>query len=143
MTAPGPSTSPTRRRFRPSVWTLLAPVALGLLVFFLVAALKSSPLISGDEKQTSTKTSDTTAARKPPPKLPVNAKVKIKQDQTLGAVAAEYGLTEEELKACNPKIDTQSLPVGTLLFVSQKRCKGSDLAPRGANPDPRAGETTG
>lgn len=74
--------------------------------------------------------------------LPRGARAKVKPGDSMGSIAERWDLTEEELKACNPKVDPQTLQPGRYLFVSAIDCEEADKAETGANPDPLAGDTT-
>lgn len=74
--------------------------------------------------------------------VPRGGKAKVKAGDSLGSIATRFKLTEEELKACNPLVDPQTLQPDTFLLVSAVDCEDADKAETGANPDPLAGDTT-
>lgn len=134
------STPPKRRR-RFSVWTILAPLAVVILWVGFFHALGQSCVFKdcADAKDAGSETEDSADARNDVPK---GGKAKVRDGDSIGAIAARFQLTEEELKACNPDVDPQALQPGTRLFVSAIDCEDADRAETGANPDPLAGDTT-
>lgn len=137
------STPPKRRR-RFSIWTLLAPAAvLVLWVSFFSAVGKSCIVRTCEERPAAATDATTDASGDKRNTLDQGAKYKIKAGDSLGAIAARYDLTEDELKACNPTVDPQTIQPGDRLLVSAIDCEEADKAETGANPDPLAGETTG
>lgn len=131
-----------RRRRRYSVWTLLAPAAAVALYIGFFSALSGSCLVKGcDSKPNEARASSPDQADKVN-EQPRNARTKVKAGDTLGLIAAKYDLTEEELKACNPEVDPQTLQPGAFLLISGERCEDADKAPVGADPDPLAGDTS-
>lgn len=131
------SSEPSRRRY--SVWTLLAPAAVAVLWIVFFSSLSGSCLVKGCSKAKDT--SSETATTKLDANIAKARKVKILKGTTLGQIAQTYGLTEDELKSCNPNLDPQALTLNAYINVAQDECKGADLAEAGANPDPLAGET--
>lgn len=130
----------SRRRYGP--WTIIAPAAAIILWISFFSALGKSCIFKecADAKDTgSTTVSEDGDERND---LPGGAKAKVKEGDSLGGIAARFDLTEEELKACNPKVDPQSLQPGQYLIVSAVDCEEADKAETGANPDPLAGETS-
>jgi LysM repeat protein len=125
-----------RRKITPL--TIFAPAAAIALWIGFFAALGSSCVF----KECAKEDKDTTAATARANELPPNARAKVRAGDTLSAIATKHGLTNEELEACNPDVDSQSLQPGDFLFVSAERCEGADLAKAGANPDPLSGETS-
>jgi len=140
-TGSGPERSPvSRRRRRLSIWTVLAPVAVIVLFVAVFSALGDSCVMKDCASQNKDKDSGEVVDKKNT--QPLNARVKVQLNDTLGLIAAKYDLTQEELMACNPDADPQTLQPGKLLFVSGDKCEDADLAEKGANPDPLAGNTT-
>ncbi|MCB0880150.1 MAG: LysM peptidoglycan-binding domain-containing protein [Thermoleophilia bacterium] len=133
--------SPPKRKRRYSVWTLLAPAAAVILWISFFSALGQSCVFKEckDKDSGSAKAADTTDERND---LARGTKAKVKEGDTLGGIAAKFKLTEEELKACNPKVDPQAIRAGQYLTVSAVDCEDADKAAVGANPDPLAGDTT-
>ncbi len=132
--------TPPKRRRRFTVWTLLAPAAAIILwVSFFSALGKSCVFKECSDKDTGSETASSTAAKN---EYPRGTKAKIKDGDTLGAIAQRYNLTEEELKACNPLVDPQAIRAGQYLTISAIDCQDADKAGTGANPDPLAGATT-
>jgi LysM repeat protein len=133
--------TPPRRRRRYSVWTLLAPAAAVILWISFFSALGKSCVFKecADAKDTGSETADEGDERND---VPRGGKAKVKEGDSLGAIATRFKLTEEELKACNPLVDPQALQPGTYLAVSAVDCEEADKAETGANPDPLAGDTT-
>jgi LysM repeat protein len=129
-----------RRRYSP--WTIIAPAAAIILWISFFSALGHSCIFKecSDTKDASAETtrSDGDKAND----LPRGAKAKVKTGDSLGAIAARFDLTEEELKACNPLVDPQALQPNQFLIVSAVDCEEADKADTGANPDPLAGETS-
>jgi LysM repeat protein len=132
---------PPRRRRRFSVWTLLAPAAAIILWVSFFSALGSSCVFKdcADEVSDSETVDESGDARND---LARGTKSKVKEGDTLGAIAKRFDLTEDELKACNPLVDPQALRPGAFLTVSAIDCEEADKAEAGANPDPLAGDTT-
>jgi LysM repeat protein len=134
---------PAARRRRFSAWTILAPVAAIILWVSFFSALGKSCVFKecADAKDTGSQTSAEANGDKRND-LARGSRVKIKTGDSLGAIAKKYELTEEELKACNPLVDPQSLQPDHYLLVSAIDCEDADKAEAGANPDPLAGDTT-
>lgn len=133
--------SAPRRRRRYSVWTLLAPAAAVILWISFFSALGKSCIFKecADAKDTGAQTVDEGDERND---VPRGGKAKVKAGDSLGSIATRFKLTEEELKACNPLVDPQTLQPNTFLVVSAVDCEDADKAETGANPDPLAGATT-
>lgn len=129
---------PRRRRY--SVWTLLAPVAVVVLWVSLFVSLGDASIFGSDDssKESAAKTTKTGPAND----LKKGARMKVHKGDTLQAIASRVHLTEDELKACNPAIDPQTLQPGQFIAVAAVDCEGADRAAVGANPDPLAGETS-
>ena len=131
-----------RPRRRLSPWTIIAPAAAIVLWISFFSALGKSCVFkecadakdNGSENQT-----EDGDARND---LPRGAKAKVKEGDSLGGIAARFDLSEDELKACNPLVDPQTLQPGNYLVVSAIDCEEADKAETGANPDPLAGETS-
>lgn len=132
--------APTRRRRRFSAWTILAPAAAIILWVSFFSALGKSCVFKecADAKDNGSETAEGDTRNK----LPRGARAKVKSGDSLGALAKRFDLTEDELKACNPLVDPQSLQPGQYLIVSAVDCEDADKAEAGANPDPLAGEMT-
>ena len=132
--------APPKRRRRFTVWTLLAPAAAIILWVSFFSALGQSCVFKecSDDKEASAETAAGAAKND----LAQGTKAKIKDGDTLGAIAQRFNLSEEELKACNPLVDPQALRAGQYLTVSAIDCQDADKADAGANPDPLAGATT-
>ncbi|MCW2927707.1 MAG: LysM domain [Thermoleophilia bacterium] len=133
--------APTRRRRRFTAWTILAPAAAIILWVSFFSALGKSCVFKecADAKDNGSETAEGGDARN---KLPRGARAKVKSGDSLGALAKRFELTEDELKACNPLVDPQSLQPGQYLIVSAVDCEDADKAEAGANPDPLAGDLT-
>jgi hypothetical protein len=133
------SSAPRRRR-RFSAWTILAPAAAIILWVSFFSALGKSCLFKdcADPEPVAAQTADGDQRND----LARGTKAKIKEGDTLGAIAERFLLTEDELKACNPLVDPQTLKPGQYLTVSAIDCEEADKAETGANPDPLAGDTT-
>ncbi|MCW2925028.1 MAG: LysM domain [Thermoleophilia bacterium] len=134
------ATAPRRRR-RFSVWTILAPAAVIVLFVAFFSALGQSCIFKECAKSKSSDSSTADSADKRN-SVPRGGRSKVKAGDSLGSIAARYELTEEELKACNPKVDPQSLQPGQYLRVAAIDCEDADRAAVGANPDPLAGDTS-
>ncbi len=134
------STPPKKRR-RFSVWTLLAPAAVVVLWVSFFSALGQSCAFK-ECKDTDKASASAKDTDKPANDVAAGKRTKVKDGDTLGAIAAKFGLTEDELKACNPAVDPQVLRAGTYLKVSAADCQGADKAQTGANPDPFADDTS-
>lgn len=131
-------TEPTGPRRRISFWTIVAPVgALALFVVFFVA-LGNSCISNGCDSNDD----DAAEEDKPANDLKAGARAKIKPGDSVGSIAAKYNLTMDEIQACNPTVDAQTIQPGQYLVVSAASCEGADRAEVGANPDPLAGETS-
>lgn len=134
--------SPPSRKRRWTVWTLLAPAAAVILWISFFSALGQSCIFkecADKEASANEQSADEGDKRND---LARGVKAKVKDGDTIGAIAERYLLTEEELKACNPKVDPQALQAGQYLTVSAVDCEDADQAETGANPDPLAGDTT-
>lgn len=129
---------PRRPRRRVTFWTIAAPVATGALFIAIFVGLSNSCLTSGGCSSTSAAED----ADKPANDLKPGARAKVKPGDSVGSIADRFGLTMEEIKACNPLIDPQNIQPGQYLVVSAATCEGADRADAGANPDPLAGETS-
>ena len=134
------ASAPKRRR-RYTVWTLLAPAAVVVLWIAFFSALGQSCVFKEcvDKKGAAAKTA---AGGDKQNEVPRGGKAKVKAGDSIGSIAARFDLSEDELKACNPLVDPQSLQPGQFLLVSAIDCEGADQAANGANPDPLAGDTT-
>jgi hypothetical protein len=89
---------------------LLAPAAAILLWVSFFSALGKSCVFKEcvEPKDTGTATA-AEANGDERNDLDQGARYKVKLNDSLGAIAARYELTEEELKACNPLVDPQSI----------------------------------
>jgi LysM repeat protein len=134
-------TQPQRPRRRFSPWTIIAPAAAIILWVSFFSALGKSCVFKecAGAKDNGSETADAGDKKN---ELPRGAKKKVVEGDTLGSIAAQFDLTEDELKACNPLVDPQSLQPGDRLLVSAVDCEDADKAEAGANPDPLAGETS-
>lgn len=132
---------PAQKRRRFSAWTIIAPAAAIILWISFFSALGKSCVFKecADAKDNGSETADSGDKQND---LPRGAKAKVKEGDSLGAIAARFDLTEEELKACNPLVDPQALQPNNFLVVSAIDCEDADKAETGANPDPLAGDTT-
>lgn len=133
--------SPQSRRRRITIWTLAAPAAAIILWVSFFMAVGSSCLFGTSCASTPTSRSDSSGDDSKND-LEKGARTKIKPGDSIGAIAARFDLTEDELKACNPLVDPQALQPGQFLMVSAIDCEEADKAETGANPDPLAGDTT-
>jgi LysM repeat protein len=135
-------TQPSRPRRRYGPWTIIAPAAAIILWVSFFSALGKSCVFKecADAKDTGSETATNDGDKRND--LPGGAKAKVKDGDSLGGIAQRFDLTEEELKACNPKVDPQALQPGQYLLVSAVDCEEADKAETGANPDPLAGETS-
>lgn len=123
-----PPNSPRRRR-RYSIWTLLAPAALVIVVVVSFNAIGRSGVLD-DDKPTTTKSTTKASTEK---KIPTNsrgrpkARHKVAEGETLQSIADLYGLSVDQLTACNANNlpDPQNLQIGQFLHVDQKRCKAA------------------
>ena len=135
-------TTPPRSRRRFSIWTVIAPAAAIILWISFFTALGGSCFFK--ECKDESKSDDAAAAASADKRndLDKGARAKVKAGDSLGSIAAKFELTEDELKACNPLVDPQTLQPNTYLIVSAIDCEDADRAEAGANPDPLAGDTT-
>lgn len=125
-----------RAKRKLSFWTLAAPIAAAVLFIVFFTALNGSCLKDGcDTKKEEKKEGPANA-------LVAGARAKVKAGDSVGTLAQRFNLTEDELKACNPTVDPQTLQPGQYLVVSAASCENADRAEAGANPDPLAGETS-
>ena len=120
-----------------SLWTILAPIGALVLFIAFFHALGDSCLL-----KECVHTKDEAKAAGPANKLASGARAKVKSGDTLGSLAERFHLSQDELIACNPDVDAQTLQPGAYLNVSAMDCEGQDRAATGANPDPLAGETS-
>lgn len=132
--------TPVRKRRRYSLWTILAPAAVAALWIAFFVTLSDSCITDGCTSSGDSSESDDDGDVRND--VQRGGKTKIKSGDSLGSIAAKFELTEEELKACNPRVDPQSLQPNTYLVVSAVDCEEADKAEVGANPDPLAGDTT-
>ena len=133
--------TPPKRRRRYTVWTLLAPAAVVILwISFFSALGKSCVFKECTDGQANG--AETTSEDDAQNDVPRGGNTRVKSGDTLGSIADKFLLTEDELKACNPTVDPQTLQPGDLLIVSAVDCEDADKAETGANPDPLAGDTT-
>lgn len=123
-----------------TIWTILVPIGAVLLLIMLGVGTAKSCLVSGDCGSSS---DDAASANELANDLKQGARAKVRPGDSIGTVAQRFNLTQDELKACNPLVDPQTLQPGQFLVVSAIDCDGADLAPVGANPDPLAGELGG
>lgn len=115
---PPPRNAP-RRPLKLSVWSLLAPVALVIVVIFVFNAIGKSCAVRDCPSNAKSTTTTATA------KIPTNKRHRVKPNETAGNIAKLYGLTVDDLAACNPKVaDLYTLQVGQVLTVNPKRCAG-------------------
>lgn len=113
---PRPYAEPPKRRRRFSPWSILAPLALIAVVVMTFNALgKSCVFRDCDPVQ---KKQATTRADKPAPR-----RHRVKEGETAQSIADLYGLTIDQLRACNPEIaDIYIIRPGELIRVNPKRC---------------------
>jgi LysM repeat protein len=122
MSTPVPLPDQPRPRRSFSLWTLLAPVALVIVVVLLFNALGQSCVVNdkGCDKSTAKKKAPAAKASKSAKKLP--RRYRVKKGENFGAIADRFGLSEAQLKKCNPKVtDPTNLGVGTVLAV--RKCE--------------------
>ena len=129
-----------RRRRRWSVWTLLAPAALVIFSFLIFQAVFDSDLFSGSDGGDDGATEETIDEGLTESQLAA-VRTKVKPGETLSEIAAAFGYTIDELTACNPQLDPQTIQAGDYVLVKRDVCSGADKAAVGADPDPLAGET--
>lgn len=134
--------TPVRRRRRFSVWTVLAPVAVIVLWVAFFTSLGNSCVLK-ECKDDGDSTAEAEEASDKQNDVTRGGRAKVLQGDSMGSIAAKYDLTEEELKACNPKVDPQALQPGQRLLVSAIDCEDADRAEVGANPDPLADDIAG
>jgi hypothetical protein len=118
MTSRGPKLEPPlppRRTFR--LWTIAAPAALLVLVVVLFNAVSSSCALRDCPDAAPAK--DVAAADSTPkPRFH-----RVKEADSMGGIAERYGLTIDEIKACNPNVDPNALQVRQRLRVEKEFCK--------------------
>ena len=83
-----------------------------IVVFFV--ALGNSCLSDGCRKS-----DDKEDADKPANDLKAGAKAKVQPGDSVGSIAARFNLTMDEIKACNPTVDPQTIQPGQFLIVSE------------------------
>jgi LysM repeat protein len=121
-----------------SIWSVMAPIGALVLFIAVFQAAGNSCLL----KECADNRDDAAETAGPANDLKSGAKAKVKAGDTLGSLAERFKLSQEELVACNPDVDAQTLQPNTWLNVSAVDCEGQDKAAAGANPDPLAGETS-
>lgn len=125
-----PPKKPGQRR-RYSLWTLLAPAALVVVIIMSFNAIGRSGVLDSDggksTKDSGAKTDAKTTANA---KIPTNSKGRPKarhqvaEGETLQSIADLYQISVDQLIGCNPQLsDPQNLQIGQYLHVDQKRCK--------------------
>jgi LysM repeat protein len=99
---------------------LLAPLALALatLVFLVVIA---SGVVGGDEESASTGTAERTPSGKAEQQSDRSGddSYEVQEGDTLDGIAAETGVSVEELQELNPDLDPQSLVTGQELQLTE------------------------
>ena len=138
---------PLRPRRRFSLWTILAPAALILLVVLVFNAVgKSCAFKDCDAKKSSAASKKESGAAKKSTAAKQQKQrrgYKVRSGDSLQTIAARFELSEADLKACNPKIfDFRTIQVGQYMLVDRKRCSGAAEreAKKGGGPgaDPTA-----
>jgi LysM repeat protein len=134
MTPNAPPPPPPRRRY--SLWTLLAPGALLVIVILAFNAIGQSCAIKScdDDKPAASTTSEKTEKADP---ATTNAEGKprstyvVKAGDSGQAIADRFSLTVEDLAACNEQTtdDFYNLTVGERLRVGPF-CNGADQRAR-------------
>lgn len=153
---PRPNSPPTpgapRRRPRWSLWTLLAPAALVVVIVMVAGSLGSSCVLKDCKDDSKASTGNTPAEtkakkkRQDEPQLyeadgSLKKRWKVREGQSAQEIADDFELTLEELKACNSKtvLDIRQIRPGQFLQVDHKYCKGATTGDAGAVVDPEAG----
>lgn len=110
-----PNGSPRKKR-RFSLWTLLAPVGLVVLVIAIFNALGEASCVFSECKKKD-KGSESTSEK--PANLPPGGKRhRVRTGDTVASIAEKYGLTEQGFMKCNPNItDSYVLHVGDSVAV--------------------------
>lgn len=148
---PRPGNDPLRPKRKYSIWSVLAPIALLVLVFATFNALGESCVIKkcpAKDAVTSAKKAETKKAKSgqvTKDGKPVRT-YRVRKGDSLSLISEKFDVGENELRACNPKLDIETLQPGVVLQVNEKTCSAMltkiNKAPAGANPDPLAGETS-
>lgn len=148
---PRPGNDPMRPKRKYSIWSVLAPIALLVLVFATFNALGESCVIKKCPSKDATDSAKKADAKKPKSGQltkdgrPVRT-YRVQKGDSLSLISEKFDISENVLRACNPKLDIETLQPGALLKVNEKACSAMltkiNKAPAGANPDPLAGETS-
>lgn len=127
---PAPDDKDDRPPRRYSIWTLLAPAALLVVVIAMFNALGSSCVLKGcDGKDGKSTGSDATATAGKSAKPGDAGRMfyRVRSGDTGQSIADRFGLTLEELQTCNPKVaDFYTLQPGQRLTVSTAKCKTAE-----------------
>jgi len=115
-----------RHEFRLTVWTFVAPVALVVAVLVVVniagEVIDANESVSATLEGTATAASETQAnAGSEPGTTTTPARRRfytIKPGDTLSAIAAQFGTTEQQLQELNPNVDALALVPGQRIRVS-------------------------
>ena len=107
--APGLDDRPKRRRFRFSVWTIVAPVALALCVFVILSIAGDAGWTGRGSSKQPVRTTGAGASTQAGGQILYRAK----KGETLMVIAVRYGISLESLRTLNPKLPKDgSLPAG-------------------------------
>lgn len=98
-----------RRRFRFSVWTIVAPVALAACVLVIVSIARDAGWTGRDD----TKTVPRTTTGGTSPQAGAAILYRAKKGETLIVIAVRFGISLESLRKLNPNLPKDgSLPTG-------------------------------
>jgi LysM repeat protein len=111
-------------------WVYIAPASLVVLFLLVSYAVGSSCAVRGCK--------DKSASKDAKASTPDHVKrwYTVKKGDSAGAIALQFGITEELLVACNPDvIDFYNLDIGLRLRVDEETCKKRQAAADAAGAD--------
>lgn len=108
---------PPRRKHR--TWVIAAPIALLAVTVLLFNAIGSSCAVKHCSKGSTKRNTGDQAAQA----ANKRTMYRVTQADSMGLIAEKFGLTVDEIKACNPDVDPNALQVGQKLRVDKTYCK--------------------
>ncbi len=109
--------TPPRRKHR--AWVIAAPITLVVVTALLFNAVGKSCVVKHCSPAANTKKQSATSSTAANKRL----MYRVTQADSMGQIAAKFGLTIDEIKACNPNVDPNALQVGQKLRVDKAFCK--------------------
>jgi hypothetical protein len=120
---------PNRRRY--SLWSLLAPIALVVVVFAMYSAVHDSGVVEKGSGKAKTAAKAKAKAKTVKHTCQVSRGHRVREGETSQSIERDFCLTHDQLVACNPNvIDFSVIPTGLRLNVGKKACAKAAAKPK-------------